>query len=88
MMFNWEQLCLWLLIAGGIGCAGELMAGRHRLLDLLEASAVALLAVLLLVGIFHFHFKDELIIMDVPLLSTVLIAALVVSLWSTRAYQR
>ncbi len=87
-MFSWQQICIWLLIAGIVGCAGELMAGRHSLRGFFEASEAALLAVLLIVGIFHFRFVGELVVLNVPLLSTVFIAALFVSIWSVRAYHR
>jgi hypothetical protein len=88
MSFTWTQLLIWVLIAGMIGCMGEMIADRRRLSDFFSASSLGLLAIFLLVGILHFHFVGELFILRVPLLSTVLVAALFVSLWSGRGSLR
>lgn len=88
MIFTWMQLLVWVLIACGIGCTGELIAGRHNVRDCVTSSSFALLAIVLLVGIFHFHFIGEVSILKVPLVSTVFVAALFVGLWSGRLYYR
>ncbi len=78
---------VWICIALVMGCAGELMAGRHEFKGFIGAFLCSLSAIILLVGFFHFHFLGELFVANVPLLACVFVAALFAMLWSGSVYQ-
>ncbi len=49
---------------------------------------LGLLAIFLIVGVFHFHIVGEPTLEGVPLISTIIAAAILVALWSSIAYRR
>lgn len=82
-----EQVVIWLIIAVVVGCIGELFAGRHTVDGLLGATILGLLSILLLIGVLHFHIEGEPFFSNVPLISTILAAAVLVTVWSGFVYE-
>jgi uncharacterized membrane protein YeaQ/YmgE (transglycosylase-associated protein family) len=84
------QFIVWLVVAAIIGFLGELIAGRRAPDGILGSIMVGLFAIFLIVGFFHFSIKGEPTIEGVPIVSTLIAAAMVVALWSsvsTRFYR-
>ena len=88
MDITFAQIVIWLFMALLVGCAGELIAGRHALDGFVGAFFLALLAILLVNGIFHFHIAWEPSYFNVPLISSLFAAALLVTIWSGYLYHR
>ena len=71
-----------------VGIVGEVLARRRTPDGLLGAILVGFIAIFLIVGIFHFAIAGEPKVAGVPLISSVIAAAILVALWSGFAYQR
>jgi len=88
MEISFTQALIWLLIAAVVGIIGELLAHRRAPDGIVGAIIVGFLAIFLIVGVFHFRITGEPSLDGVPLLSTIIIAALLVAVWSGFAYRR
>src|SRR5690242_9806376 len=88
MVINATTLIIWLLIAALVGFVGELLARRRAPDGLLGAVIVGFIAILLIVGVFHLHIVGEPTLYGVPLISSILAAAILVFIWSSFAYHR
>ena len=82
------QLIVWLIVAAIVGFLGELIAGRRAPAGILGSIMVGLFAIFLIVGFFHFSIKGEPMVEGVPIISTLIAAAMLVTLWSSVAYGR
>ena len=85
---TFTQLIIWIIIAAIVGFLGEFLAGRRAPAGILGAIMVGLFAIFLIVGFFHFHIVGEPLLEGVPLLSTIIAAAILVVIWSSIAYRR
>ncbi len=81
------QFIIWLVIAAIVGLLGELIAGRRAPEGFLGAIMVGLFAIFLIVGFFHFSIAGEPTLQGVPIISTIIAAAMVVVLWSSISYR-
>ena len=88
MSISFTQVLIWIIIAAIVGVVGELLARRRAPDGIVGAIIVGLLAIFLIVGVFHFHIAGEPFVGDVPLISTIIVAALMVAIWSGFAYRR
>ncbi len=88
MVITFTTLLLWLLIAALVGIVGELISGRRAPDGIIGAIIVGFLAIFLIVGVFHFAIAGEPKLAGVPLISSIIVAALLVVLWSGFAYRR
>lgn len=88
MAISLTQVLIWIVLAAIIGVVGELLARRHTRGGIIGAMLVGLLAIFLVVGVFHLQITGEPIVSGVPLLTSLLAAALLVALWSMFAYRR
>jgi uncharacterized membrane protein YeaQ/YmgE (transglycosylase-associated protein family) len=88
MTITLTTLIIWLIIAAVVGFIGEAIAGRRGPGGLLGAIIVGFLAILLIVGVFHFHIAGEPFLDGVPLISSILAAIVLVLIWSFLAYRR
>jgi uncharacterized membrane protein YeaQ/YmgE (transglycosylase-associated protein family) len=85
------QFIVWLIIAALVGVLGELIAGRRAPEGILGSIMVGLFAIFLIVGFFHFSIQGEPKVEGVPIISTIIAAAMIVALWSSvssRSYRR
>jgi uncharacterized membrane protein YeaQ/YmgE (transglycosylase-associated protein family) len=87
MTLTVAQFIVWLIVAAIIGFLGELIAGRRAPDGFLGAIMVGLFAIFLIVGFFHFSIKGEPTVEGVPIISTIIAAAMVVALWSSVSYR-
>jgi len=88
MEISFTQVLIWIVIAAVVGVVGELIARRRAPDGIIGAILVGLLAIFLIVGVFHFHITGEPFWGGVPLISTIIVAALLVAVWSGFAYRR
>src|SRR5581483_7558109 len=85
------QFIIWLIIAAIVGFLGELIAGRRAPDGILGSIMIGLFAIFLIVGFFHFSIQGEPKVEGVPIISTIIAAAMIVALWSSlssRTYRR
>src|SRR6266849_2614411 len=82
------QILIWILIAAVVGVVGELLARRRAPDGILGAIVVGFIAIVLIVGVFHFSIPGEPRLNGVPLISSVIVAAILVAIWSAFAYRR
>ncbi|MDQ2906349.1 MAG: transglycosylase [Ktedonobacteraceae bacterium] len=82
------QFIIWLVIAAIIGFLGEFIAGRRAPAGFIGAITLGLLAIFLIVGFLHFHIIGEPTIEGVPLISTIIAAIMLVSIWGSVSYSR
>jgi uncharacterized membrane protein YeaQ/YmgE (transglycosylase-associated protein family) len=88
MVITFTQLLIWLIIAAIVGVIGELIAGRRAPDGIIGAIIIGFLAIFLIVGVLHFHLGDEPTLNGVPLISSIIVAAILVFLFSRFAYRR
>ena len=88
MTITFTTLIIWLIISALVGFLGELIARRRAPDGIIGAIVLGFLAILLIVGVLHFSIAGEPRIAGVPLISSILVAAVLVVLWSGFAYRR
>jgi uncharacterized membrane protein YeaQ/YmgE (transglycosylase-associated protein family) len=86
MVITFGNLIIWLIIAALVGFVGELLARRRTPFGIVGAMVVGFIAIVLVVGVLHWHIDGEPYLNDVPLITSILAAAVLVALWSTFAY--
>ena len=88
MSISFTQVLIWIIIAAVVGVVGELIAHWRAPDGIVGAIIVGLLAIFLIVGVFHFQIAGEPKLGGVPLISSIIVAALLVAIWSGFAYHR
>jgi len=88
MTITLGSLLVWLIIAAIVGVIGELIARRRAPDGIIGAIIVGFIAIFLIVGVLHFHIGGEPTLNGVPLISSIIVAAILVFLWSRFAYRR
>jgi uncharacterized membrane protein YeaQ/YmgE (transglycosylase-associated protein family) len=88
MALSFTQILIWIVLAAIIGVVGELIARRRTRGGMIGAILVGLLAIFLVVGVFHLKITGEPMVSGVPLLTSLLAAAVLVALWSAFGYRR
>jgi uncharacterized membrane protein YeaQ/YmgE (transglycosylase-associated protein family) len=88
MTISLPQVLIWIVIAAVVGVVGELLARRRAPDGIVGAIIVGLLAIFLIVGVFHFHIAGEPLMGGVPLMSSSIVAAMLMFVWSDFAYRR
>ena len=83
MTITLTQLLIWILIAAVVGIGGELLAGRRGPHGFIGATLLGWFAIFLIVGVFHFHIIDEPVWQGVPILSSIIAAAVLAAFYST-----
>ena len=87
MVITVTSLIIWLLIAALVGFLGELLARRRAPFGIVGAILLGFIAIFLVVGVLGIHFANDPTLNSVPLFTSILIAAIVVLLWSAFAYR-
>jgi uncharacterized membrane protein YeaQ/YmgE (transglycosylase-associated protein family) len=77
LVISLTQVLIWIVIAAVIGFVGELLARRRAPDGIVGTILLGLLAISLIVGIFHFHIPGEPFLGGIPLLSSIIAAALI-----------
>jgi uncharacterized membrane protein YeaQ/YmgE (transglycosylase-associated protein family) len=86
MQITVTQFLIWVVIAIIIGVIGELIAGRRAPNGIIGSIVLGFFSILLIVGVFHFSIQGEPMLEGVPLISSIIGAAILVTLWSSLAY--
>ena len=87
MVITFRNLIIWLIIAALVGFVGELLARRRTPFGIVGAMIVGFIAIVLVVGVLHWHIDGEPYLNGVPLITSILAAAVLVALWSAFAYR-
>src|SRR5258708_8442250 len=87
MVITFGNLIVGLIIAGVVGFVGEVLARRRAPFGIVGAMIVGFIAILLVVGVLHWHIDGEPSLDGVPLITSILAAAVLVALWSAFAYR-
>lgn len=88
MEISFVDLIIWLIIAAVVGVIGELIARRRTPDGFLGALIVGFIAIFIVVGLLHFHFAGEPMVNGVPIITSIIVAAILVAIWSSFAYHR
>lgn len=88
MVITLTSLIIWLILAAIVGIIGELIAGRRVPDGIIGAIIVGFLAIFIVVGLLGLHIPGEPRLNGVPLISSIIVAALLVFIWSRFAYHR
>lgn len=87
MVISLSALIIWLLIAAIVGLLGELLARRRAPFGIGGAIILGFIAIFLVVGVLGIHFAGDPTVNGVPLLTSIIVAAIVVAIWSAFAYR-
>ena len=87
MVISLGDLIVWLIIAAMVGFLGEVIARRGTPFGLVGAILVGFLAIFLVVGVLGWHIVGEPYLNGVPLITSIIAAAILVALWSAFAYR-
>src|SRR5215467_16171522 len=86
MVITLGNVIVWLIIAALVGFVGELIARRRTPFGIVGAIIVGFIAIFVVVGVLHWHITGEPYLNGVPLITSILAAAVLVALWSAFAY--
>ena len=87
MVITLGALIVWLIVAGLVGFVGELLARRRTPFGIVGAIIVGFIAIFLVVGVLHWHIIGEPYLNGVPVITSILAAAVLVLIWSAFAYR-
>ncbi len=88
MTITFADLLVWIIISLIVGFLGELIAHRRAPDGILGAAILGFIAIFIVVGLLHFSIVGEPTLDGVPLISSVIVAAILVAIWSGFAYRR
>lgn len=88
MTITLGSLVLMLIIAAVVGFVGELLARRRAPAGIIGAIILGFIAILLVTDVLHWQISGEPIWNGVPVVTSIIAAAVLVALWSAFAYRR
>jgi uncharacterized membrane protein YeaQ/YmgE (transglycosylase-associated protein family) len=86
VVITFASLVVWFLVALLVGVCGELIARRRAPDGIIGAVVLGFLAIFLVVGLLHFSIAGEPNLAGVPLISSIIAAAILVFIWSAFVY--
>lgn len=87
MTLTLGSLLIMVIIAAVVGVVGEMVARRRSPYGIGGAIILGFIAILLVTGIFHWSIGGEPFLNGVPVITSIIVAALLVFLWSAFAYR-
>lgn len=81
-------LIIMLLIAAIVGVVGEMLARRRAPFGIVGAIILGFIAIWLITDVLGWHISGEPYLNGVPVITSILAAAVLVALWSAFAYRR
>ena len=87
MVITIGALIVWILIAALIGFLGELLAHRRAPFGIIGAIILGFIAIFLVVGVLGIHIAGDPRLNGVPLFTSIIVAAIIVAIWSAFAYR-
>lgn len=88
MTITLGALIVMLIIAAIIGFLGELLAHRRAPFGIGGAIILGFIGIFLVTEVLHWHIIGEPFLNNVPVITSILAAAILVALWSAFAYRR
>lgn len=82
-----NELIVMLIIAALVGIIGEVLAHRRTPFGFVGAALVGFLAIFLVTDVLRWHIVGEPLLNGVPLITSIIAAAILVALWSAFAYR-
>lgn len=82
-----SELIVMVIIAALVGIVGEVLARRRTPFGFVGAAILGFIAIVLVTDVLHWHIIGEPIISGVPLITSIIAAAILVALWSAFAYR-
>ena len=81
------ELIVMIIIAALVGVVGEVLARRRTPFGFVGAALLGFIAIFLVVDVFHLHIIGEPYLDGVPLITSIIAAAILVAIWSAFAYR-
>jgi len=81
-------LVIMLLIAAIVGVVGEMLARRRAPFGIVGAIILGFIAIWLITDVLGWHISGEPYLNGVPVITSIIAAAVLVALWSAFAYRR
>ena len=83
-----SELIVMIIIAALVGIIGEALARRRAAGGFLGAIILGFIAIFLVTDVLHWHIVGEPFVENVPLITSIIAAAILVAIWSAFAYRR
>jgi uncharacterized membrane protein YeaQ/YmgE (transglycosylase-associated protein family) len=80
-------LIIWLIIAAVVGFIGELLAHRRAPFGIFGAIILGFIAIFVIVGILGIHIAGDPRLDGVPIITSIIVAAIIVAIWSAFAHR-
>lgn len=87
MAITLSALIIWLIIAALIGFLGELLAHRRAPFGIVGAIILGFIAIFVIVGLLGIHIAGDPRLNGVPIFTSIIVAAIVVAIWSAFAHR-
>ena len=82
-----SELIVMIIIAALVGVIGEVLARRRTPFGFVGAAILGFIAIFLVVDVLHWHIVGEPYLDGVPLITSIIAAAILVAIWSAFAYR-
>jgi len=76
-----------IIIAALVGVVGEALARRRTAFGFVGAAILGFIAIVLVTDVLHWHIIGEPFLDGVPLITSIIAAAILVAIWSAFAYR-
>lgn len=82
-----SELIVMIIIAALVGVVGEVLARRRTPFGFVGAAILGFIAIFLVTFVLHWHIVGEPFLNGVPLITSIIAAAILVAVWSAFAYR-
>lgn len=82
------EFIVMVILAALVGIIGEALARRHAPMGCVGATILGFIAIFLVNEVLHLHIIGEPSLDGVPLITSIIAAAILVAIWSAFAYHR
>jgi len=82
-----SELIVMIIIAALVGVVGEALARRRTPFGFVGAAILGFIAIFVVTDILHWHIVGEPFLDGVPLITSIIAAAILVAIWSAFAYR-
>jgi uncharacterized membrane protein YeaQ/YmgE (transglycosylase-associated protein family) len=82
-----SELIVMIILAAIVGVIGEVLARRRTPFGFVGAAILGFIAIFLVTDVLHWHIVGEPYLDGVPLVTSIIAAAILVAIWSAFAYR-
>jgi uncharacterized membrane protein YeaQ/YmgE (transglycosylase-associated protein family) len=82
-----SELIVMIILAAIVGVIGEVLARRRTPFGFIGAAILGFIAIFLVTDVLHWHIVGEPYLDGVPLVTSIIAAAILVAIWSAFAYR-